>query len=113
MVKLLNIIDRLLIMDRLIRNQKTGNPEKFASLIGVSRSQLYNHLDEFKDLGVDIRYNRLLGSFEYCGELVPEVHEPIKIIKRKKQLKETNGGSFRKSLSLLDCLRLTLNDIYH
>ncbi|RUT72927.1 hypothetical protein [Ancylomarina longa] len=113
MVKLLNIVDRLLIMDRLIRNKKTGNSEKFACVIGVSRSQLYNHLDEFKDLGVDIRYNRSLGSYEYCGELVPEIHEPIKIIKRKKQLVETNGGSFLKSPSLLDCLRLTLKDIYH
>lgn len=57
--------NRLKKLDALIQQAKTGAPEEFANCLGLSRSQLYNILEELKDLGAPIEYNRRLRSFYY------------------------------------------------
>jgi len=58
-------LNRLKKLDALIQQVKTGAPDEFASRMGLSRSQLYNILEELKDLGAPIEYNRRLRSFYY------------------------------------------------
>jgi biotin operon repressor len=58
-------LNRLKKLDALIQQSNTGAPEEFANRLGLSRSQLYNILDELKDLGAPIEYNRSLRSFYY------------------------------------------------
>jgi biotin operon repressor len=52
-------------LDKLIQSRKTGTPEELASRLELSRSQLYNILEELKDLGAPIAYCRRLRSFYY------------------------------------------------
>lgn len=77
-------IERLQLLNKLVREQRTGSPEELAGRIGVSRAKLYLILEELKDQGICIRYNKKLNSFMYenCNGLqlgfsfkVLEAHE--------------------------------------
>ena len=61
-------IDRLNRMHQLIKREGTGTPDEFAERFNIKRRQLYNILDEFKDYGAEIKYNRVKNSFYYENE---------------------------------------------
>ena len=94
MVKILDVVERLMRMDRLIKDGRTGSAKNMANELGISRSHLFNHFDEFKDLGIEISYNRDSGSYEYSGEMELEKQNPFRVIKSEKQLIDINGGGF-------------------
>ena len=64
-MKLQETIERYRKIDMLIKREKTGSPEEFASKLGISRSQLYNYLEELRDQGAGIIYDRAKGSYLY------------------------------------------------
>ncbi|MDM8160952.1 hypothetical protein QUH73_14095 [Labilibaculum sp. K2S] len=94
MRKVIDVVERFKRMDGLIKDGRTGNANKFAKELGISRSHLFNHIEELKDLGIEVSYNRDNGSYEYSGEMEPEIQNPLRVIKRKKQLVNVNGGCF-------------------
>ena len=94
MSKVSDVVERMMRMDRLIKDGRTGYAKKFAKNLGISRSQLFNHFEELKDMGIEISYNRNNSSYEYSGEFELEVQEPLKVIKRQKNLMNVTGGSF-------------------
>jgi hypothetical protein len=55
-------------MDALIRRNSTGNAERFASLIGISVSQLKENLNEMRELGAPIEFSRSRGTYYYTRE---------------------------------------------
>ena len=63
--KILKILQR---MDRMIRMRSTGNPEEFASRLGVSERSMYNYLTLLKELGAPLRYSNLNDSYIYLDE---------------------------------------------
>ena len=58
-------ISRLERIDQLIRQEGTGNAPAFASRLGVSVRQLYNLIEELKDLGMPIAYCRTRQTYYY------------------------------------------------
>lgn len=60
-----DIFDRLLEMDRLIRERKTGNAVEFANKIKISERQLYTYISLMKSMGAPIIYSRGRGSYFY------------------------------------------------
>ncbi|MGF1636441.1 MAG: HTH domain-containing protein, partial [Cyclobacteriaceae bacterium] len=58
-------IERVQLLNRLIKEERTGSPDALAERLHLSRSQLYNLIDELKDMGVDIRYSRSKRSFYF------------------------------------------------
>lgn len=62
---IIKIIDRLRYMDYLIAKESTGPPQEFARRIGLSRSMLYENIDEMRTLGAPIRYDRKRKTFFY------------------------------------------------
>ncbi|QQS50987.1 MAG: HTH domain-containing protein [Bacteroidota bacterium] len=58
-------INRLQQIDQLIRQQRTGNADELAEKLQLSRRQVYNWLDELKNYGLEIDYNRVIKSFVY------------------------------------------------
>ncbi len=58
-------INRLQQIDQLIRQKRTGNADELAYKLEISRRQVYNWLDEFKGLGLEIEYNREIKSYVY------------------------------------------------
>jgi len=59
-------INRLQKMDRLIRLSNTGNADEFGEKLGLSRRQVYNIIENLKDMGLEIEYNRQIKSFVYA-----------------------------------------------
>ena len=53
-------------MDRFIAMEATGAPDEFACKMKMSRSMLFETLQEMKFLGVDIRYCNLRRSYYYA-----------------------------------------------
>jgi len=61
-------IARLQRMDLLIALRATGTPEAFANKMNLSRSTLFETLQEMKCMGVDIRYSNIRESYYYGDE---------------------------------------------
>jgi len=52
-------------MDSLIAMKATGSPEEFACKMSLSRSMLFETLQEMKEMGVDIRYSNIRETYYY------------------------------------------------
>ena len=61
----LKYIERLERIDQFLRQQRTGTAYEFAERLGISRRQLFNLLDELKDLGLPVIYSRSARTFMY------------------------------------------------
>jgi predicted DNA-binding transcriptional regulator YafY len=64
-MKVFEYLDRISMMHKLIIRQKTGTPEEFAGQLGVSRTSLYELIDELKSRGVPISYSKSAKTFFY------------------------------------------------
>jgi hypothetical protein len=71
-MKLFHYLDRIDLMHKLLKNSSTGTPEEFAHQLGISRSCLYELIDEFKIRKAPIRYSKSAKTFYY--------EEPFEII---------------------------------
>jgi biotin operon repressor len=65
-MSLIKYVERLRRMDALISMMATGTPDEFAEKIGIRRSTLFQHLQEMRKLGVDIKYSCTRQSYYYA-----------------------------------------------
>ncbi|MDR1114719.1 MAG: hypothetical protein LBL33_00930 [Tannerella sp.] len=61
-------ITRLVEVHSLIKQGKTGTPIEFARKFHISRSQIYNIIDELKYYGAAIKYSRKHRTFYYKND---------------------------------------------
>jgi hypothetical protein len=61
-MKYFNVMER---MDQLIRLESTGDSFEFSEKLGVSRRQMYYYIEELKDLGLPLSYNRRARTYFY------------------------------------------------
>jgi len=73
-------IERLQMMNNLIKQARTGAPDEFARRLGISRRQLYADLEYFRDSGLEIGYCRQRQSFYYSNGHELELQFRVKII---------------------------------
>jgi len=64
-MKVFEYLDRISLMHKLVSRQKTGTPEEFARQLGVSRTSLYELIDELRLRGVPIAYSKSAKTFFY------------------------------------------------
>lgn len=65
-MKIFEYLDRINRMHRMLIRQHTGTPSEFASHLGVSRSTLYEMIDELKSRGAPISYSKSSCTFFYA-----------------------------------------------
>jgi len=53
------------MMHKLVSRQKTGTPEELARRLGVSRTSLYELIDELRSRGAPIAYSKSAKTFFY------------------------------------------------
>jgi predicted DNA-binding transcriptional regulator YafY len=58
-------LSRLQRLDQLIRQNQTGTPKELARKMGISERQAYNCIDDMKELGLPISYDRYRQSYFY------------------------------------------------
>ena len=64
-MKVFEYLDRISKMHKLVSRQRTGTPEEFAQQLGVSRTSLYELIDELRSRGAPISYSKSTKTFFY------------------------------------------------
>ncbi|MGE0076415.1 MAG: HTH domain-containing protein [Bacteroidales bacterium] len=62
-VKINAYIDQL---DTLIKNECTGPANEFAQKLGVSERTLQNHLQQLRDIGIEVVYDYYKKTYRYA-----------------------------------------------
>ncbi len=84
-------IERLQLLNKLVREQCTGCPEELASRLGVSRAKLYLILEELRDQNVCIRFSKRINSFEYEACRGINLEFSFRVLLQEEE-KSINGG---------------------
>jgi len=61
----LHVLDRLTLIDNLIRIKGTGPPTQLARRLGVSRRCLFDYLELMKNNGAPIKYSTSRNTYYY------------------------------------------------
>lgn len=64
-MKLFEYLERISTMHKLVSRQKTGTPDELARRLGVSRTSLYELIDELRSRGAPISYSKSAKTFFY------------------------------------------------
>lgn len=80
--QLLKYTDRLRRADHLIRLEATGAPRLFAQKLGISESYLYGILDEMKDMGLPLSYNKTRLSYVYTRPVRLRIEIDVELISK-------------------------------
>lgn len=73
-------INRIQVLHTLIMQEATGEPQELANRIHLSKRQLYNLLDELKDMGADIKYSRINKTFYYNNTFQIDISYNIHVL---------------------------------
>ena len=65
MKKVFEYVDLVARFHSYVMSQMTGDPDTFASKLGISRSTLYNLIAEIQSYGIEIEYLRVNETFRY------------------------------------------------
>lgn len=76
-MKIFNILDKMHIFNSLIDTQTTGTPAEFAQRLGISRSTLYDVIDDLRSRGVSVKYSRRFRSFIYESPVLLDIRFAI------------------------------------
>jgi len=91
-------IERIKRVDKHIKHKTTGDPEEFSTKLDISKRQLFRIIEELKDYGAPIEYNRTLKTFYYKDEdFEMKVNFTIQFITEQDE-KEIYGGFVSRNL---------------
>ena len=88
---LIEDINQILTLHKLIRQRNTGTPEDFAAKLCVSKRKLYYLMDVLKSFGAQIAYSRTNNTFYYNKGFELDVSIKIKN-KECEEWKNISGG---------------------
>ena len=92
-MKVFEYLDRISRMHRMLTRQHTGNPSEFASQLGVSRTTLYEMIDELKSRGAPISYSKSSCTFFYTEPFEINVSCSMRPLSHYEE-KQLIGGNF-------------------
>lgn len=72
MMKVFEFVEVVAIFHQYVMRGNTGDAATFAAKLGISRSSLYNLIDELGTYGIEIEYCRERQTYRY---LYPELVE--------------------------------------
>lgn len=64
-MKLLVYIERINLLNKLIKQGRTGNPDDLSKRLGLSTSRLHRIIEELRLNGAPIAYSRQLRTYYY------------------------------------------------
>ena len=92
-MKVFEYLDRINRMHRMLVRQHTGTPLEFACQLGVSRTTLYEMIDELKSRGAPISYSKSLCTFFYTEPFEIDIRCSLRPLSKKEE-KQFAGGQF-------------------
>lgn len=97
-MKVFEYLDRISQMHRMLTRQRTGTPAEFAGQLGVSRTTLYEMIDELKSRGAPISYSKSSCTFFYAEPFEINVSCSMRSLSNHEEKQFTGGGFFGKVL---------------
>ncbi|GHS92222.1 hypothetical protein FACS1894203_4370 [Bacteroidia bacterium] len=79
----------------MIENESTGSPESFASVLSISKRQLFNIIEEMKLMGAPVIYDKRRLTYCYecnCEAKLDFAFQPLS----DDEMQNINGGFFLK-----------------
>lgn len=64
-MKVFHYLERIEKIHDMVTQENTGNPDEFASRLGISRTRLYEIMDDLKLEGAPISYSKTSRTFYY------------------------------------------------
>jgi biotin operon repressor len=106
-MKVFEYLDRISLMHKLVLHRSTGTPEEFAHQLGVSRTSLYELIDELRSRGAPIVYSKSVKTFYYKEPFEIQVTCNLRPMTCQEE-KQYSGGSF---LARILFFRTIMNEI--
>ncbi len=91
-MQLFKYINRINLLDRLIRQRSTGTPAELALRIGVSVSRLYVMVDQLREQEAPIVYSRQRLTYYYSSEFMISIVVKIEVLEDD-NLRHISGGN--------------------
>jgi biotin operon repressor len=92
-MKVFEYLDRISMMNKLVTRQRTGTPEEFAAQLGVSRTSLYELIDELRSRGAPIAYSKSAKTFYYMQPYDIAVTCSLRPLTYAEQKENVGGGN--------------------
>lgn len=92
-MKVFNQLDRIDKFNRLMIQRRTGAPVEFAYRLGVSRTSLYELIDELRSHGVPIVYSKSEKTYYFSRPYEISISCIMRPLTTE-ELKEYTGGGF-------------------
>ena len=64
-MKVFEFIEKIALSHSLLIRENTGNAERFAEKLNVSRATIYNIIEELKSFDIEIEYSRPRETYYY------------------------------------------------
>ncbi|NQX81022.1 MAG: HTH domain-containing protein [Flavobacteriaceae bacterium] len=87
-------LERLRKIHCQIKASNTGTPQEFAESIGISRSQIYNIIDNLKIKGFPICYSKTSKSFFYEYKCELEIEYSVRLLTKGETIDISGGSCF-------------------
>lgn len=92
-MKVFEYLDRISRIHRMLSRQATGTPSEFAHKLGISRTTLYEMIDELKSRGAPISYSKSLCTFYYTEPFEINISCSMRTLNHFEE-KQLTGGNF-------------------
>ena len=122
-MKVFEYLDRINRMHRMVVRKRTGTPSEFAYQLGVSRTTLYEMLDELRSRGVPIVYSKSQKTFYYSEPYEVSIICYMRPLTHQEEKQLTGGENFYRilffrtlsneiSTEMSNCMRIDLEKHY-
>jgi biotin operon repressor len=85
-------VEQLTKFHRLVLNRRTGTPDRLCRILGMSKSKLYEVIDDLRAKGAQIVYSRKRETFYYEHPFLIDLRCDIRPLKPD-EMDETVGGT--------------------
>lgn len=95
-MKLFQYIDRINLLDKLIRQRRTGTQSELAVRLGLSVSRLARIIEYLRDIGAPITFDKSLNTYyyekDYSIQIKVEVQQENIHLLDLNQMRQANAG---------------------
>ncbi|APY11038.1 hypothetical protein BWZ22_07190 [Seonamhaeicola sp. S2-3] len=86
-------LERLQQLHLRIEQENTGTPKELARFMNISERLLYNLIEELKDIGAPIHYNRSLKTYYYNDDFKLQIKISVTAL-RNNEILQLFGGTY-------------------
>jgi len=96
-MKLLVYIERINLLNKLIKQKRTGSPNELSTRLGLSTSRLHRIIEELRLNGAPIAYSRQLQTYYYESGFDISISASFNPIDDQERVRISGGSHLRKS----------------